>query len=188
MSFSIASRERFLASSGRPLAAQDPGEETLGEDRDIHQAFVQRRQSNRERVDPIVEILAKPALPNELLEWPVGGRDQAEVDFDRPVAPQPLEPPVLEDAEQLGLGDDREIADLIEKQGAVVGQLEAPRLAVVGASVGALLVAEDLGFEQRVGQGRAVDSLEAAAAPAAQLVDHARDDFLARPGRPEDRS
>ena len=48
------------------------------------------------------------------------------------------------------------------------------------------LVAEDLRLEQRVGQRRAVDGLELVGAAAAQLVDHPRDDFLARSGRPED--
>ena len=61
-----------------------------------------------------------------------------------------------------------------------------PGLAVVRAGERALLVAEDLRLEQRVGQRGAVDRLEVLAAAAAQLVDHPRDDFLARAGRAED--
>ena len=67
-----------------------------------------------------------------------------------------------------------------------IGQLEAARLAVVRAGEGALFVAEDFRFEQRVGQRRAVDGLEFLGAAPAQLVDHPRDDFLAGSGRPED--
>ena len=60
------------------------------------------------------------------------------------------------------------------------------RLAVVRAGERALLVAEHLRLEERVGQRGAVDGLEFRARAAAQLVDHARRDFLARSGRPED--
>ena len=68
----------------------------------------------------------------------------------------------------------------------VVGELEPPGLAIVRAGERALLVAEDFRLEQRVGQRRAVDGLELRRAAPAQLVNHARDDFLARSGRPED--
>ena len=67
-----------------------------------------------------------------------------------------------------------------------VGQLEAARLAVVRAGERAFLVAEDFRLEQRVGQRGAVDGLEVRDAARAELVDHARDDFLARSGRSED--
>ena len=102
------------------------------------------------------------------------------------VAAEPLEAALLEHAQQLGLRDERQVADLVEEQRAVVGELEAARLAIVRAGERAFLVAEDLRLEQRVGERRAVDGLELVGAAAAQLVDHPRDDFLARSGRPED--
>ena len=122
---------------------------------------LQRRQADRERVDAVVEVLAEPALADEHVERPVGRRDQAEVDVDGSVAAEALEAALLEHAQQLGLRDQRQVADLVEEQRAAVGQLEAPGLAVVRAGEGALLVAEDFRFEQRVGQRRAVDRLEA---------------------------
>ena len=102
------------------------------------------------------------------------------------MAAEPLEAALLEHAQQLGLRDQRHVADLVEEQRAVVGQLEASRLAIVRAGERAFLVAEDFRLEQRVGQRRAVDRLELGDAAAAQLVDHPRDDFLARAGRSED--
>ena len=81
---------------------------------------------------------------------------------------------------------ERHVADLVEEQRAVVGQLEAAGLAIVRAGERALLVAEDFRLEQRVGQRRAVDGLEVLGPAPRQLVDHARDDFLARAGRAED--
>jgi len=68
----------------------------------------------------------------------------------------------------------------------VIGQLEASRLAIVRAGERALFESEDFRFEQRIGQCRAVDGLELLRAAAAQLVNHAGDDFLARSGRSED--
>ncbi len=65
-------------------------------------------------------------------------------------------------------------------------QLDAPRLGADRAGEGALLVAEHLRLEQRVRQRGAVERLHVAPAPWPELVDHARRDFLARPGRPED--
>ena len=106
--------------------------------------------------------------------------------MDRLLAAEPLEAAVLEDAQQLGLRHERQVADLVEEQRAVVGELHAPRLAIVRAGERALLVAEDFRLEQRVGQRRAVDGLEVLAAAPAQLVNHPRDDFLARAGGAED--
>ena len=63
-----------------------------------------------------------------------------------------LEPAFLEDAEQLGLHGQRNLADLVEEDGAAVGQLE-PALALAdGAGEGPFLVAEELAFQQRFGQ------------------------------------
>ena len=56
----------------------------------------------------------------------------------------------------------------------------------MSAGEGAFFVTEDLRLEQGVRQRRAVDGLELRRAPPAQLVNHPRDDFLARSGRAED--
>ena len=68
----------------------------------------------------------------------------------------------------------------------MVGELETPRFPIVGTREGALFESENFRFKQRVGERRAVDGLEFLGAAAAQLVNHARDDFLARAGRSED--
>ena len=148
--------------------------------------LAKRRQTNRERVDAVVQVFAEAAVADELFERAIGRRYQAEVDLDRLLAAEPLETAIFEHAQQLGLRDERQVADFVEEQRAVVGQFQPPRFAVVRAGERALLVAEDFGLEQRVGQRGAVDRLELFAAAAAQLVNHPRDDFLARAGRPQD--
>ena len=59
---------------------------------------------------------------------------------------------------------ERHVADLVEEEGAAVGLLEAAPVApLVRAGEGALLVAEQLALEERLGQRGAVDRHEGAA-------------------------
>ena len=76
-----------------------------------------------------------------------------------------LELPLLEHAQELGLERERHLADLVEEQGAAVGHLELAGLARHGAGEGALLVAEELAFEQGLGERGAVDGDERLARP-----------------------
>ena len=98
-----------------------------------------------------MEVRPERAGGNRFLEVRVARRDQPDVDLDRLGAAQTLELSLLQDAEQLDLRRRVEVTDLIQKQGAAVGQLKAPFLAAFGASERPLLVAEQLGLDQRVG-------------------------------------
>jgi hypothetical protein len=48
------------------------------------------------------------------------------VEFQCPTAANPLEFALLQDTQQLGLKGRRDVADLVEKERAAVGHLEAP--------------------------------------------------------------
>ena len=63
----------------------------------------------------------------------------------------------LQGAQQLGLQADVHLGDLVEQQRAAIGLLELADAPRDGAGEGALLVAEEFGFEQVVGDGGAVD-------------------------------
>ena len=141
-----------MLSERQRLGGAVTGEEALRQHRDVHLPLVQRGKADGEGIDPVVEILAKPAVAHELLERAVGRRDQTEVDGDRLVAAEPLESPLFEHAQQLGLCDQRGIRDLVEEQGALVGDLEAAGFAIVGAGERPFFVAEDFRLEQRIGQ------------------------------------
>jgi hypothetical protein len=72
------------------------------------------------------------------------------------------------------------VSDLVEEERAAVGELDAPWLLRRSARERALLVAEDLGLEEVVGERGAVDRDERAAFPRAPVVDRARHELLAR--------
>ena len=107
--------------------------EALREHRNVHRPLAQRGQANRERVDAVEQVFAEASVAHEEIERAVRRRDQPEVDGNRSVAAESLESPFLEHAQQLRLRDDREVADLVEEEGALVGHLEASGLAIVGA-------------------------------------------------------
>src|SRR6478736_2487859 len=97
-------------------------------------------------------------------------------------AAQPLELLLLQHAEQLGLQTERDIADLVEKQRAVIRHLEAPDLLRDGAGECPLLVSEQLALEQIERDGRAIDLDERPAAPRAEVVNRPRNQLFAGAG------
>ena len=86
----------------------------------------------------------------------VGGGEHAHVHLDGAGAADPLELLLLEDAQHLGLALQAHVADLVEEQGGAVGQVELALARLGGAGEGALDVAEQLGFDQFLGDGGAV--------------------------------
>ena len=86
--------------------------------------------------------------------------------------------PLLEDAQQIGLGLQADIGDLVQENRAAHRGFELALLAVLRAGEGALLVAEQLAFDQGLRQRAAVDHHERVVAPRAQAVDGAGHQFL----------
>ena len=108
------------------------------------------------------------------------GDDHADVGLDRLDAAEALELAELDHPQQLDLEVRREVADLVEEDRAAVGPFEAAELSLDGPGEGPLLVAEQLAFEQRLGQGGAVDLDERLVRPQAVVVDGVGDEVLAR--------
>ena len=159
--------------------------------------------ANREDVQPVEQVLAQLALAHGLGRIDVGGGDDADVHGLLALAAERPERPFLQDAQQLGLRRRRHLRDLVEEQRAAVGQLERALPPRDRAGERALLVAEQLRLEQRVGNRRAVERHERLRRARAELVDGLRDQFLAgarlaadqhrgaasaRPARPAGRS
>ena len=88
---------------------------------------------------------------------------------------QALELPVLQDTQQLGLQLQRQIGDLVQKQRALVRQLDAPQPLVERSGERAFFVPEHFAFEQTRGNRRAVEFHERPVAAVAELMQRARD-------------
>ena len=129
-------------------------EEVVGQEQDVGLPLAQRRHEDREHVQPVVEVLAELARRNGLLEVLVGGGHQPDVGADRLGAAQALELPLLQHAQQLDLRRQIQLADLVEKQRAALGQLEAALLGRLRAREGALLVPEELRLDEIVREAR----------------------------------
>src|SRR5262249_5141577 len=97
-----------------------------------------------------------------------------------------LEHLLLEDAQQLGLQLERQVADLVEEERAAVRELETPDALGDGARERAALVPEELALQQAGGNGGAVDRDEGALAALSRVVDGPRDQLLAGSGLAQD--
>ena len=133
-------------------------------------ARAQRRQVERDHGQPVVEIGAEPAFLDGEREILAGGRDDGDVQGLVARAAEATHRALLDDLQQLRLQRDRQQADLVEEDRPAIGRLEESRLGLPRVGEGAALEAEQLGLEQRLGNGRAVDVHERPAPPGAVAV------------------
>ena len=135
----------------RPIRWANLAGKIRREQADVVAALAQRRHLDGKNVEPVIEILAEFAFPRRLLEIAIGGGDHANVDFLRPRAAHGLKLPFLQHAQQLDLEVDGQLADLVEKDRATVGERKATFALFCRAGKGALFMAEQLAFDQSRG-------------------------------------
>ena len=165
--------------AAQPVHAAD---EPFHEQGDVLAPRAQGRQFQPDHVDPVEQVAAEGALGHQGLQIPVGGREDAQVDPLTGGGAERLELALLEYAQQFHLEGRAGFADLVEQDGAALGQGEVAGLVPLGAGEGAGLVAEQLGFEQGVGQGAAVDGHERPVTARAEVVQGAGEQLLAGAG------
>ncbi len=145
-------------------------------------ALAQRRDVNGEDREAEVEVFAKLFGRDRGFQIAVGRGDDANIDVDIGGASEPRDLPLFEHAQQLRLNGGRDLAYLVQKDRASRGKLELPDAPLVRARVSAFFVAEQLIFDQRVGDGRAVDGDKRRVAARAQVMYRAREELLAGAG------
>ncbi len=161
-------------------------DEVLRERRDVAAPVAQRRERDREDVEPVVQVFAEAAARDRGDHVLVRRGDEAHVRLQRLGAAESLELARLQDAQQLDLRRQRQLADLVEEERAALREIQAALLAADRAGERAALVAEELGLEQSLGKRRAVDLDEGLAGALRVGVDGVGDQLLARPGLAED--
>ena len=137
---------------------------------------------DRKDIQAIEEIGTKGLIVYHLRKIAVGGGDETRIGAHGSRASEPFEFALLQDAQQFRLEFERNLADLVEKDGPPVGEFEAPNALREGSGEGAPLMTEELAFKQAGWNGGAVQFDERAVATRTQVVDGARDQFLARAG------
>ena len=121
--------------------------------------LAQRRHAKADLADAVVQVFAEAAgLDDAGRSWLVAETTRTSTGIGR--GRRRARHALLQEAQQLGLQRERHVADLVEEQRAAVGGLELARGLLGGAGEGARLVAEQLAFEQLLGNGRAVDGDE----------------------------
>ncbi len=152
--------------------------------RDVLAPVAQRRHLDRHDVEPIEQILAEAAGADLAGKVAVRRRDDADIDLDPARPADPLEGLLLQRADDLALGLERHVGDLVEKQGAAMRALEGADLA--RRAIDAVLGAEQLDLEPLRPHRRAIERHERPLrAPRAQMQ-QPPDDLLAGAGRSGD--
>ena len=173
--------ERFLAYTvdAPTLFGGEPRQEMQRQLGHILEPVAHRRHPDREDVQPVVEVLAEPAVLDELDHVAVGRRDQAEIDLHRLLGADRIDLALLQGPQQLDLRVERQFADLVEEERTAVGFLELADALVDSASERASLMAEQDALDQVLRDGAAVDGDERPRLAFALALDGARDQLLA---------
>ena len=146
-------RERF----GREAPVGHLVEEMVDQEWNVFQALAQRGNFDRDDVEAVEEVLAEAACYHGVGENDVGRGDDAAIGLDRVGSTHAFESSVLEDAKQLGLHSERHFADFVEEQGSPLGEFEPAFFLAVGPGERTAFVAEELAFQQVLGECGAVD-------------------------------
>src|SRR6202030_2489634 len=171
----VAQLARFL-SVGRAEFAQEISCQCW----DILPAVAQGRHVKGNHVQAIEKILAKGAARDFLFEMLVRCGDDAHVDAQGGVGAHALEALFLEYPQNFRLRAQAHVADFIEEQRPAVGLLKFTDLVFRRAGKAALNVPEELGLDQFLRNGRAIDFHERALAAKARSVQRARNQLFAR--------
>src|SRR6266508_1524560 len=165
----------ILAIAG--LAAQ----EMLYQHLDVVQAFAQWRHVYREHAQPVEKIGAKFFGGDHFAQRRVARADDANVDAARLRRADAPHFARLQDPQQTGLKRRAGRSQFVQKQNPAVSRLKKPFAVARRARERSSGVAEQLSFQQGVGQSGTVDGDEGAIHARAQAVHGARRQFLARP-------
>jgi hypothetical protein len=107
----------------KPLGRVGPGEKALGEGNDVGDVLPQRRQLDRHDVQSIKQVFPETAVAHALHQIAMGRRDHANADGNGSAADRRNDA-LLQRAQDLRLHGDVHLADLVEKQGFMLGFAE----------------------------------------------------------------
>ena len=164
----------------RRMAQQHPESERGN----IPRPVAQGGQPQGEHVKPVKQVFAEPPGFHFGRKVPIGGCHHPHINLDRTGRAQRQNFAFLQSAQQLGLQRQRQFANFVEQQRALVSGAEQAFPGVGRAGERAFLVPEQQGFQHRFGHGGAIDRDKRPGLARGQAVDELRQHFLAGAGRP----
>ena len=114
----------------------------------VASAFPERGNCDRKDVQAVEQVFAELAVGHHLREVLVCGRYDPDVDLYGLIAADSLEAALLQDAQEFCLQGKLEFADFVKEYRAAVGLLEAPDALGAGPGESALLMSEELAFNE----------------------------------------
>ena len=109
---------------------------------DVFEVVAEGRHGDLDTLQAKVQVLAKAACFHFAQEIAVRRGDDADVGLDLRLGAHGPEALAFNNAEQLGLTFERQLAHFIEKQGAFVGLLKIAGVIAIGAAEGAAAMSE----------------------------------------------
>ena len=176
---SLAAAWAPIPRTGLPMRRAHSVDEVVGEQRHILFPFAQRGHVDGEDVQTIEEIGPERTAAHVLVQVAIGRGDDADVDLGRVRGAEALELLLLQHAQQLHLHISGQLTNLVEKDRAVVGELESPFLLLHRAGERTSLVTEQFALGEGRREGAAVDLDHHRALAPAQVVNGSRDELLA---------
>ena len=161
------------AGSLREHAAEVPCKEP-----EIAHALAERRELDVNHVQSVVEVLAEAARLHLGLEVAVRRGDDADVALRRAGLSEGRVLALLEQAEELHLHRERQLADLVEEERPAFGSSDETTTGSLRAREGALRMAEELALDELVRDRAAVDRDEGRVPASARVVQRGDDELL----------
>src|SRR5580704_16115534 len=138
--------------------------------RNVLRTLPERRNVDRKYFQSVVQVLAKCRLLYHTGQIAMRGGDEAYVNFMSAVAAEPLKFLLLQNAQQLRLKFERDIADFVQKERALMCELKAPHFVSDRSRKCSFFVAEQLTLQKPERNRGAIQFDEGAFAAGAQIV------------------
>ena len=155
-------------------------QEIIDQFRNIFRPIAQRRHGKRNDSQSIIQVFAKTAGGNFLLQIAIARGQHAHVNIYGIAGADALERFFLQHAQQFRLQRQIDLADFVEQNRAAIGQFKAAGPRAVGPGERAAFVAEQFAFHQLGRQDRAIQADQRSVCSIAGRVQSAGDQFLAR--------
>jgi serine/threonine protein kinase len=157
-------------------------DEVLEQHRDVVPPPTKRRQLQLDHAEPMKQILAELSGDDHRREIAVGRGHHSTRDRELLIGADRSQPPGLEHAQELGLRRVWQLADLVEKHGAVGSPNERAGMIAVGPGEGSAAVTKQLRLEQPIGDRCTVERDEWAFAVVTEVVQGSSRQLLAGAG------